>query len=347
MTVQTPGIYELEQLWLPFSEAITSWGEDFHALMLDDQLRMVAYHTAIVETIRPGMVVLDLGTGTGILALWALQAGAARVYGLELNTSILEGATRRLSAAGYAARFVPLGGLSYDIELPEPVDLIISEIMGNMGDNEDFIPILADARRRFLKPGGIMLPNRVESYLVPTSAEKAHSQLSRGDCMGLEVETSLEEVLERHGIAGRFNSYYDVVLPRHADLATPRLARSFVLDGTDAAAYELSIAFPVVRPGMFTGFKAYFVASLSRTVALDISGDDIENRMTSDSWKHCYLPVVEPVEVRLGDRIALMFARTYPRHRNTAFRQSYRWEGTIHRGTRMLGQFRHVMRRDS
>ncbi len=44
--------------------------------MLDDQIRMAAYKNAIQEVVKPGMVVLDLGTGTGILGLWALQAGA-------------------------------------------------------------------------------------------------------------------------------------------------------------------------------------------------------------------------------------------------------------------------------
>lgn len=344
MKAQETAAYEVEQVWLPFSESITSWDEDFHSLMLDDQIRMVAYKTAIMEAVKPGMVVLDLGTGTGILALWALQAGAARVYGLDLNESILQRAVERISGAGFGERFKALNCLSYDLQLPEQVDVIISEIMGNIADNEDFVPILTDARKRFLKSGGVMLPHRVESYLVPVSAEKAHAQLSRGECMGLAAGASLEQLLQRSGIQGRFNCYYDAILSQRAYLATPRILRTFALDATDSPDYRVPLVYTVMRPGRFTGFKGYFVADLSRTVSLDISGDDIPNRMTSDSWKHCYLPVETPVETQAGDRIALTFARTYPRHRDTPFRQSYRWEGEILRGTRVLGSFRQDMR---
>jgi protein arginine N-methyltransferase 1 len=47
----------------------------------------------------------------------------------------------------------------------------------------------------------------------------------------------------------------------------------------------------VQTDGVFTGFKGYFTAELVEGVILDISGDDIEGRTTSDSRKHCYLPV--------------------------------------------------------
>jgi len=323
-----------------------SWDENFHTLMLDDQIRMIAFHTAIAETVRPGMVVLDLGTGTGILALWALQAGAARVYGLDLNAPMLDRAKARISAAGYGNRFAALNALSYDATLPERVDLIVSEIMGNMGDNEDFVGILDDARQRFLKPGGIMLPRRVESYIVPTSAATAHARLCRGECCGFEPTIALDHMLERNGIVGRFNSYYDAILPQQANLATPRVLRSFAFEGTDATTYEVTRVFTVLRTGVFTGFKAYFVADLSDTVALDIASDDISNRMTSDSWKHCYLPVEEPVDTQIGDRITLVFGRNSPGSRDIPFRQSYRWSGAVHRGERVLSRFHQNMRRD-
>ena len=72
--------YEVEQVWAPWSEQLPGgWGDDFHALLLGDELRMRAYAQAIHEVVEPGMVVLDLGTGTGILARWALEAGAHRV----------------------------------------------------------------------------------------------------------------------------------------------------------------------------------------------------------------------------------------------------------------------------
>jgi type I protein arginine methyltransferase len=137
-------MYEPQQPWLPSSEGIMDWGEDFHDLMLGDRLRMNAFRTAIDETVRKDAVVVDLGTGTGILAEWALRAGAARVYGIDFNRSMLDIAAARL--AGFGDRFVAVPGLSFDLELPERADVIVSETLGNLVDNESCVRILADAR---------------------------------------------------------------------------------------------------------------------------------------------------------------------------------------------------------
>jgi hypothetical protein len=44
-------------------------------------------------------------------------------------------------------------------------------------------------------------------------------------------------------------------------------------------------------------------------VVLDMSGDDIEDRKPSDSWKHCYLPIEHAVEVRVGDIVEVTYRR--------------------------------------
>lgn len=61
--------YEWEEVWFPCSQDILAWDQDFHALMLQDELRMCAYRAAINKAVSEGMTVLDLGTGTGILAM--------------------------------------------------------------------------------------------------------------------------------------------------------------------------------------------------------------------------------------------------------------------------------------
>src|SRR5688500_17817267 len=122
--------YSVEQVWAPCSESLLDWDEAFHDLMLNDRLRMTAYRKAIFEAVQPGDIALDLGTGTGIHSQWALEAGAARVIGIDLSAPILDRAVQRLRAAGLADRFEPIHGVSYEVELPEPVDVLISEIMG-------------------------------------------------------------------------------------------------------------------------------------------------------------------------------------------------------------------------
>ena len=54
-----------------------------HEEMLSDSVRVQAYHRGIRRNVRPGDVVVDLGTGTGLLAFMASRAGAKKVYAVE------------------------------------------------------------------------------------------------------------------------------------------------------------------------------------------------------------------------------------------------------------------------
>ncbi len=336
--LQPTAAYTTEEVWLPQSEQIEDWGEDFHALLLGDRLRMVAFQAAIRESVRPGATVLDLGTGTGILALWALQAGASRVYGMDVNEAMLRDATERIQAAGCGDCFHPVPGLSFEVTLPERVDVIVSETLGNLVDNEGCVRILKDASRRFLAENGVLVPSRAESYLVPVAAEEAHSRLCRGQIRGGdELSTGVGNPL-RQRIADPFGTYYDAIVGMETYLATPRVIRQYTFGVDDQDDYRLSTVFLVQEDSRFTGFKGYFIATLSETVALDISGDDIAGGTTSDSWKHCYLPVRRPVAVRRGDRIVLTFARS---GRGNTFGQTYQWEGHVVRDDEVLDSFVH------
>jgi len=332
--------YGKEEVWFPLSEDILSWEGDFHTLMLNDSLRMVNYEKAIKESVKTGMIVLDLGTGTGILAKWALEAGAKKVYGIELNREAIPIAKKRIDDTEFSGKLQIFQGLSYNVNLPEKVDIIISEILGNLADNEDMVPILEDARRRFLKGRGIMLPKMVETFIVPITCDRAHSQIKNKKCKGISERYDLDCLLTKLGIKNPFNLYYDVIIPLSSYLSKPQPARNeFKFEGNDGSEYETKISFRVEKKGIFTGFKGYFVAQLSENVALDISGDDIDNRKTSDCWKHCYLPIENPFEVKVGDQIEITYARRYPKNRSSHFRQYYSWKGCIKRKGKILHEF--------
>lgn len=317
---------QVEQPWLPFSEALLDWDDDFHDLMLGDRLRMKAYRDAIRETVKPGDVVLDLGTGTGILALWALEAGASRVYGIDLSEPVLERAVQRMTEAGYADRFIPVNRLSFEVTLPEQVDVLVSEIMGNMADNEDFQPILRDAIRRFLKPGGHTLPMSTATYLVPVAAGAAHQRVAEGQVATLSAHYTMAGLFRDKGIGSPFNIYYDTILPQTSELASPRCIYRYKEAWDQPPWYAVDARFSVQRSGRFTGFKCYFVARLSPGVSLDISGDDLAAGTASASWKHAYLPIETPFQVEPGDTLAVCFSRGYPQS-GGQFRQVYRWHG--------------------
>ncbi|KAL3894408.1 MAG: hypothetical protein SGPRY_013818 [Prymnesium sp.] len=132
-----------------------------HEGMLRDSTRMAAYHQAIrahADELR-GKVVLDVGTGTGVLAVWAAQAGARAVYAVEA-TPVASHAQTLVDAHGLGGVVSVLRGTMEELELPEPVDVIISEWMGYFLLRESMVQSVLYARDRWLKPGGVLYPAR-------------------------------------------------------------------------------------------------------------------------------------------------------------------------------------------
>jgi protein arginine N-methyltransferase 1 len=137
-----------------------------HVAMLDDVTRTRAFVRAIHATVRPGDVVLDVGTGTGVLAVEAARAGARRVYAVE-QRGIGEGARDVFGANGLADRIQVVQGQSTSVELPERADVLVSEILGNDPFAEGILSTFRDARERHLKPQAQLVPCEVSLFALP------------------------------------------------------------------------------------------------------------------------------------------------------------------------------------
>ncbi len=331
--------YKSEEVWYPLAFDIWHWEKDCHTLMLNDFLRMTAYERAIKEIVKPGMTVCDIGTGTGILALWALEAGAKKVYGIDVNKEIIPDAIARIKNAGFSDKFELFNALSYDVTLPEKVDVITSEILGNLADNQEMTPILEDARKRFLKDDGVFIPSNVKTFLVPIDSKPIHEQVKNGQYKNLNDNYSLPELMNRFGVRNTFDMPFNAIIPSSCSLSEPQIVKEFNFNGTDDAEYTTSTIYKISRDGIFTGFKGYFVAQLSPHSMLDISGDDIANRKTSDCWKHLFLGIETPFEVKVGDELHLNYSRFYPPNHSKDFVQGYRWEGNIKRNNEIMYTF--------
>src|SRR5258707_10590172 len=99
---------------------------ELHRQLLADEERTRAFRDAIRQTVTPEDVVLDLGTGTGVLAFFACEAGARRVYALEQQHTA-DAAVMLARTFGYAERLTVIHARSHDVELPEPATVLISE----------------------------------------------------------------------------------------------------------------------------------------------------------------------------------------------------------------------------
>lgn len=137
-----------------------------HIAMLNDTTRTAGFLAAIREVVRPGDVVVDIGTGTGILAVAAARAGARHVYAIEAS-AIGKGARAVFEANGLADRITLLEGWSTQLTLPERADVLVSEIIGNDPLGESILEYTRDALQRLLKPGARLVPGRLRLFGLP------------------------------------------------------------------------------------------------------------------------------------------------------------------------------------
>ena len=128
--------------------------------MLQDATRTGTYYSAIMQNIGDfnGKVVVDVGAGSGILSMFAVQAGARKVYAVEAS-GITEHARALMDGnPQLGSRIEIVRGRVEEVSLPEKADVLISEPMGTLLVNERMLESYIHARKEFLKPGGKMYP---------------------------------------------------------------------------------------------------------------------------------------------------------------------------------------------
>ncbi|KAL3915095.1 MAG: hypothetical protein SGILL_005806 [Bacillariaceae sp.] len=173
-----------------FANYFCSYAQLYHQkTMLADHNRMAAYHSAILGNpeVFKDKVVMDVGTGSGILSVWAANAGARKVYAIEY-TDMAKHARQVMEANGVSDIVTVIQGAVEEIKLPieadglEPddpehpervVDIFISEWMGYFLLRESMLDSLVRARDKFLKPAtGLMFPSHCTMYIAPVQDEE-------------------------------------------------------------------------------------------------------------------------------------------------------------------------------
>ena len=137
-----------------------------HYDMLHDEARTNSYFDAITKNSKSfeGKIVADVGSGTGILSLFAAKAGAKKVYAIECS-EIANISEKIIKDNGYENVISIIRGESETVELPEKVDIIISEWMGYSLYYEVMLPAVLAIRDKYLKEGGSILPSEATLYL--------------------------------------------------------------------------------------------------------------------------------------------------------------------------------------
>lgn len=145
-----------------------------HEEMLKDEVRTRTYQMAILNNkhLFEDKIILDVGCGTGILSMFAVQAGAKHVYAVDCS-SIIEQATRIVRDNGMSDTITLIQGKMEEIDLPvDKVDIIVSEWMGYFLLYESMLNTVIRARDKWLKPDGIVFPDKAVMYLCAVEDEQ-------------------------------------------------------------------------------------------------------------------------------------------------------------------------------
>ncbi|KAI4902441.1 hypothetical protein NFI96_021593, partial [Prochilodus magdalenae] len=194
-----------------------------HEEMIADTVRTDTYRRGIFRSSEAiqGKVVLDVGAGTGVLSVFCAQAGARKVYAVEAS-SIAEQAVRIVQLNGLEGRVEVIRGTVESVELPEKVDVIVSEWMGYALLHESMLNSVIFARDKWLQPGGLILPETAELFVAPINDLVAEERLS----FWSTVNTGGEPVPMWRAIAVLVKGQYGVDMSCMTDFA-----RSCIMNG--------------------------------------------------------------------------------------------------------------------
>jgi len=256
--------------------------------MLADHERRDAYARALEAAVRPGSVVLDLGTGTGFFALLAARLGARRVYGIE-PAGAIETARKAVRENGMDGRVELIQDLSTRVTLAERADVIVFDLRGVLPAFQGAVATVADARERLLAPGGVLIPRADRLMAAPIEAPVAWEEAAGP--------------AEAHGVtlaaarAAALNLWTRGIFDPGQLLAEPRQWAEIDYTAVTHPDLRGAPAWTVAREGTAHGLAVWFRADLGFGAGFDTGPGN------TTIYQTAFWPWPRPVKLAPGDRV--------------------------------------------
>lgn len=302
-----------------------SWIE-YQRSILADGVRNELFERALASVIVKGeTVVADIGSGTGFLSFLAARLGAREVIAIEHNGQLMAMA-EELAKRNRIPNLTMVCCNSGDITAFEPVQVVVSETLGNYALEENILEILRDAKR-FLAPGGTLMPCAIEQYVAPVVNPSFHHELASWDRIGFGLDYTVARAIGFNNLYVRRFRAEDLLEGEavrwdHVNL----LAKSFSSlrkgDATFTAQYPVTIS----------GFANWWRAELVPGLWLSTSPHDAPTH-----WEQIYFPVAEPLHLHEGD-VATIAITSDSRDGNGC---TLKWTVTHRRGDKTLSVQKH------
>ncbi|CAA2142139.1 50S ribosomal protein L11 methyltransferase [Hyphomicrobium sp. ghe19] len=268
---------------------------EYHRTLIADQVRNEAFFAALKAVIVPGKsVVADIGAGTGLLGLMASKLGAREVFLFE--TAEVAGVAAAVLKANKAKRCHLIPSHSTEFQDKLAVDVIVSETLGNYALEENIIATLADARQRFLKPGGHIIPDGLIQYVAPVVTPRIDEELRAWERVGHGLDLAIAQTMS-------LNNAYVRHLQPHEILDGCRSA--MVWDEVDLTTETKSkrrgdAEWRLPRPAKIYGFATWWKVEL--VPGIGFSTGPLSPRT---HWEQLYFPLLAPIDARPSDVVSI------------------------------------------
>lgn len=269
----------------------------WHFEMLNDEERNSAFERAIVKSITPSTTVLDIGSGSGLLAMMAARAEAKQTISCEMVAPIAELARWTVARNGYGNKVVILDKKSTDIwmgvDMIEKADLLVTETVdcGLLG--EGIIPTILHARENLLKEGAQIIPKSASVYATIIESNRLRNLNYADRAAGFDVSP-----INQYATAGYFpvrSAAFDYIL-----LAEPFEVFRFDFTQGAIAPQSKPISVPVQREGICHAILFWFDMQLDDEISISNSPG------SNTHWEQALQCLDREVWVRAGTNLTLL-----------------------------------------
>ncbi|GMF31268.1 unnamed protein product [Phytophthora fragariaefolia] len=268
-----------------------------HREMITDRIRTDGYRNAILNNpeLFKGKVVLDVGCGTGILSMFAAQAGAAKVIGID-RSEMGDVAREIVAVNGFSDVITILRGKVEDIDLPvDKVDIIVSEWMGYCLLYESMLDTVLFARDKWLAPGGHLFPDKCSMFI-----QGMEDSTKRFDFWDDVYGFNMKPIQSKISIR---DAFVEDVQPN--DIITSRkLLQNIDIDHVtyDELDFHSTFTLSVTKDATFHGFVSSFDIGFERDCPRpEYFTTGAEG--TPTHWHQVFFHIPKPFTVKKGDAI--------------------------------------------
>ncbi|MDX2156749.1 MAG: 50S ribosomal protein L11 methyltransferase [Hyphomicrobiaceae bacterium] len=266
---------------------------EYHRTLIADRVRLAAFHEALSRVIVKGRTtVADIGTGTGVLAFLAARLGARKVHAYE--TAEIGAVAEKLKALNRMKAVELIPGRSTEIIEPPQVDVVVTETLGNFALEEFLVETMNDARARYLKPGGTLIPTSVEQFACPVTGPRLRDSLCVWDHVGYGLDFAPAREMSLNNVYIRTLPPEELLDQGHAAQRWDRL--DFHQKNRLARRGEMRWA--VQKPVTVHGLAVWWTAELVPGVSLSTSP-----LAPPTHWEQLFFPALEPIAVAAGEAL--------------------------------------------